>query len=202
MSIVDYELVFAQVPSWTSVEERETLARLAEQAPEGCHIVEIGALYGGMTAVMGIANPTARITVIDDFSWSPIPERPAGKAELLRNVTALGVTNVTVLDADSREIGRTWNQPIELLWIDGGHSYEFVHADLVNFAPWAQVVALHDYDNPFWPSIRQAVEDYLRDNPGWEIREVVEMVVVLQRTPLPAASPHLEEHEMGGRSRQ
>lgn len=181
MSVVDYELVFSKVPSWTSVQERETLARLAEQVPAGGRIVEIGALYGGMTVVMGQANPEAQITVIDNFSWSPIPNRPASKEELLRNTSELGVTKVTVMEGDSREIGRQWLEPIDLLWIDGGHSYEFVYADLVNFMPWAQVVALHDYDNKFWPDIRQAVDAFMAQNEGWEIAEVVEMVVVLRQ---------------------
>jgi len=180
MSVVDYELVFAKVPSWTSIAEREVLARLAEQVPAGGTIVEIGALYGGMTIVMGQANPEAWITVIDNFSWTPIQERPASKAELLRNTTEFGVTKVDVLEGDSREIGRTWTTPIDLLWIDGGHSFEFVRADLENFAPWAQVVALHDYDNQFWPDIRRAVEEFMQTHDGWEIAEVVDMVVVLR----------------------
>lgn len=182
MSTVDYDLVFEKVPSWTSPAERMELARLAEDTPEGGCIVEIGALYGGMTIVMGQANQLARITSIDNFSWTPpgYDARPACKAEMERNLAAFGV-QAEIIEGDSREIGRTWNRPIDLLLIDGGHSYEFVFTDLVNFGPHAQVIACHDWDNPFWPTIRQAVEDWLQEQRDWEIDHTVETVVVLKR---------------------
>lgn len=183
MNPINYQEVFDAVPSWTSVPERLKLAGLAGEVKPGGSIVEIGALYGGMTIVMSLSNPQAKITVIDDFSWTPpgYEARPASKEELRRNLRAFEVTNVTVKEGDSREIGPKWKKPIDLLWIDGGHSYEFVHADLVNFAPHAQVVACHDWDNPFWPSIRQAVMDFLHEHDEFEISESVETVVVLRR---------------------
>jgi len=182
MSVIDYELVFSKVPSWTSIAEREKLAELAEGVPAGGQIVEIGALYGGMTIVMGTANREARITSIDNFSWTPpgYEERPACKAEMERNLAEFDVV-AEIIEGDSRVIGPAWDAPIDLLWIDGGHSYEFVRADLENFAPHAQVVALHDWDNPAWPDIRQAVEDYNDHHQNWKIAEVVDMVIVLKR---------------------
>ena len=182
MSTVNLQQLFEKVPSWTSPAEREKLAELAEQVPAGGRIVEIGTLYGGMTIVMGTANPEAWITSIDNFSWTPpgYEARPACKTEMQRNLLEFGVNQVMIMEGDSRVIGKAWDKPIDLLWIDGGHSYEYVCADLENFAPHADVVALHDYDNKFWPDIRQAVEDFMDKHPGWEIVSVVETVVVLQ----------------------
>lgn len=169
------------IPSWTSEAERREVLKLARRVKPGGLIVEIGGLYGGMTAVMGLARPQAKITVIDDFSWHPIAERPASEQELMRNVNLVGVTNVTVQAGDSREIGRAWNERIDLLWVDGGHSYEYVHSDLVNFGPHAQVIACHDWKNPFWPTIETAVLDFIAANPEWSVDHSVEMVVVLKR---------------------
>lgn len=182
MSTVNFKNVFTKVPSWTSIAEREKLAELAEAVPQGGHIVEIGALYGGMTIVMGVANPGARITSIDNFSWTPpgYEARPASKAEMERNLAAFSVS-ARIIEGDSREIGQTWTEPIDLLWIDGGHSYDFVRSDLEAFGPFARVIALHDWDNPAWASVRKAVADFLELHPGWEIVSVVEMIVVLQR---------------------
>jgi len=179
---VDLQTVFEKVPSWTSIAEREKLAELAEQVPAGGHIVEIGALYGGMTIVMGSANGNARITSIDNFSWTPpgYEARPACRAEMERNLSEFGVS-AQIIEGDSREIGTTWLEPIDLLWIDGGHSYDFVRSDLECFGPHAQVIACHDYDNQFWPDIRQAVEHFMVKHSGWEIVSVVEMVVMLGR---------------------
>lgn len=169
------------IPSWTSVAERMEVLKQAEKVQPGGQIVEIGGLYGGMTAVMGLANPEARITVVDEFSWHPIKGRPASEEELMRNVHLVGVTNVSVIAEDSREVGKAWDQPIDFLWIDGGHSYEYVKSDLDHFGPHAQVIACHDWDNPFWPDIRHAVEDFIAENPEWEVSHNAEMVVVLVR---------------------
>jgi hypothetical protein len=112
------------------------LYNLARGVSAGGIIVEIGGLYGGTTAALGLANPSARIVVVDDFSWSPL---------------------------------------------DGGHDYESVRSDLATLGPHARKIALHDWDNPAWPGIRLAVEEFVKASLGWRVSHSVEMVVVLER---------------------
>ena len=170
-----------KIPSWTSEAERMELIRLASEVREGGLIVEVGALYGGTTAVLSLAQPLARIIAVDNFSWSPIALLVASKDRLLANLAACGISNVEVIEGDSLIVGKKWKQSIDLLWIDGGHSYEFVRADLENFGPHAEVIALHDWNNPIWPSIRKAVEDFVSSHPEWRVHHAVEMVVELRR---------------------
>lgn len=165
----------------TEVNERECVARLAEAVREDGLMVEIGCLYGGMTAVLGLANPKARIKTIDDFSWHPEDDVPTSAALLLENMAKVGVNNVEVIEGDSRKIGPKWKEPIDLLWIDGGHSFDYVYSDLKNFGPHARVIALHDYNNPYWASIRQAVERFLGNHPEFHLADVVGTVAVLRR---------------------
>ena len=167
--------------SYTSVAERNELCNLARAVSETGLIMEIGGLYGGMTAVLGLSNPQAHIVVIDDFSWSPLEGVEASASLLLSNCRGVGVHNVRVITGDSRNVGETWKEAIELLWIDGGHDYESVKSDLDKFAPHAKRIALHDWDNVDWPSIRLAVEDFLNVNSEWKVSHSVESVVVLER---------------------
>lgn len=172
------------VPSITSPLERTALAELASQVPVGGLIFEVGSLYGGTTAILALAAPHATVLTVDDFGWYPEdwgfgPTSPELLAENMRKV---GAENVEIHKGDSRTIGNPWNTPISLLWIDGGHSYEFVRSDLERFGPYSDVISLHDWDNPLWPTIRQAVEDFIKDAGGvWEVERNVEMVVVLRR---------------------
>ena len=168
------------IPSWTDPNERQCLGELAQEVGKG-RIVEIGALYGGMTAVIALSNPDADITSIDEFSWTPEGYPTASKNLMSLNLRKVGVDNVEILEGDSRQVGLGWSQPIDLLWIDGGHSYEFVYSDLIKFGPHAQVIALHDFGNPFWTSVANAVNDFLQGNHDFHISETVGTVVVLRR---------------------
>ena len=59
------------VYSIATEEERGCLAQLAREVPDQGLIVEIGCLYGGVTAVLALSNPSAAVIAIDDFSWHP-----------------------------------------------------------------------------------------------------------------------------------
>ena len=180
----------------TDINERECMAKLATEVPPGGLIVEIGSLYGGMTAVLGLARPEAKIVSIDDYSWHPADYVPTSMELLLANMKSVGVKNVTAREGDSRAIGKTWKRKIDLLWIDGGHSYDYVHADLENFGPHAQVIAVHDYKNPAWVTIEKAINDFILDHPEWAISQVVGMVAVLRPLsprPFPKSKTDLEK---------
>lgn len=168
--------------SITTDAERLCLSQLAMEVREGGFIVEVGTLYGGTTAILAKSAPKARVVSIDDYSWTPdgIPNTPVLVRERLDNV---GVKNVELLAGDSRVICKGWKAHIDLLWIDGGHSFEFVYSDLHNFGAHADVIALHDYDNPIkWMGITKAVETFTARNREWKIDQVVDMVCVLRKT--------------------
>jgi precorrin-6B methylase 2 len=171
-----------QIPSWTTLMERAALGALAAGMPTGGLIVEIGGLYGGTTSVLALANPAARVVTIDEFSWSPAKDRPPASAAGLRaEMTRIGASNVTVMEGDSATIGPTWDEKIDLLFIDGGHSFEAVRADLENFAKHTRLIACHDWKNRAWPSVRQAIEAFILAHPEWTIVLVADTVVVLRR---------------------
>src|SRR5690242_15755467 len=96
------------VQSLTEIDERECLARLASEVPQGGLIVEFGSLYGGTTAVLAASAPRARLITIDDFGWHPEGGEPTSKALLLENMARVHINNVEVMEGDSRDIGSAW----------------------------------------------------------------------------------------------
>jgi hypothetical protein len=167
----------------TEINERECVAELAIAIPEKGTILEVGCLYGGMTAVLGLSAPSSTIFTMDDFSWHPEDDTLTSAKLLYKNMEKIGVSNVKVLEGDSRLMGRNWSIPIDLLWIDGGHHYDYVLLDLIQFGVWANTIAVHDYTNPFWqPQIQRAVDDFLRlMNGDFYLQKTVGTIVVIQR---------------------
>lgn len=168
----------------TSEEERKCLSELAKEVPENGVILEIGALYGGVTSILALSAPYATVFTIDNFSWHPEGYPKTSKALLLDNMKSLDIANVRVIEGKSRDEAIRWKRHINLLWIDGGHDFKSVYFDLNYFAHFSEVIALHDYDNPAWKDIRQAVEVFLSqidEKRIWYLDKVVGMVAVLRR---------------------
>jgi hypothetical protein len=165
----------------TEINERECVAKWARKVKSRGLIVEIGTLFGGMTAVMGLANPQAEIITIDDFSWHPSDDVVNTPDVVQKNMDKVGVKNVKIVKGDSREIFKLWERKIDFAFIDGGHSYDWVYPDLKNTGLHSSVIALHDYKNPAWDTVERAVNQFLEDNKDWEIAEVVGWIVVLSK---------------------
>lgn len=174
-------ITLPNIYSLTTEAERKCLSMLAKEVPIHGYILEIGCLYGGVTAVLALSAPFAYVSTIDDFSWSPENMPKATKELAEKSFIELGIKNIKVFEGDSIKIGREWKTEIDLLWIDGGHSFNYVYSDLINFGPHSRVIALHDYDNPIWETIRQAVEIFIGKYPEWHLANVVDTVAVLRR---------------------
>ncbi len=174
-------MITDHIYSLTTDIERSKLYELASKAPDNGVILEIGTLYGGTTAVLASAQREARVITIDNYSWHPegYPKTSPELAE--KNLEEQNIGNVEIIVGDSRKVGRKWETAIDLLWIDGGHSFDYVYSDLYLFGPLSNVIALHDYNNPAWPTIKQAVDIFVKKFTYWYLDEVVGMVAVLRR---------------------
>ena len=168
------------IPCFVTEAELGLLARAAAEVPAGGLILEVGGCYGGSTATLANAQPRALVLCIDEFSWSPLPSMEASAAQLLANVRGAGALNVAVLPTDSRIVGKHWRQPIDLLFVDGGHAEEFVRADLEHFGPYAQAVAMHDCGNPAWAGVERVASDFCAEH-GFVVAEQSDWCVLLRR---------------------
>lgn len=65
------------------------------------------------------------------------------------NSKYLGVKGANFIHKPSNEVKKTWTLPIQVLFIDGDHSYEGVKADWDNFSPFVKEggwILFHDCD--------------------------------------------------------
>jgi predicted O-methyltransferase YrrM len=168
--------------SITTEAERNKLAELAREVPDQGVIVEIGTLYGGIAAVFAKAQPFSAVVTIDNFSWHPENMPTNSPILVYDNLAKENIDNVTVIEGDSRIIGKDWVRPIDLLWIDGGHSYRYVYSDLFHFGKHAKVIALHDYKNPLWPTVEDAIKIFIERDEDFYIHQIVDSVCILRRS--------------------
>jgi predicted O-methyltransferase YrrM len=120
-------------------------------SPEVC--VEIGSARGLSACLIGRAlkeNGKGKLYAIDPHEptrWndgSSVESLPLMEANLAR----FGVRQQVEIVRDySFKVAKTWKRPIDLLFIDGDHSYEGVKADWDAFSPHVSkfgVVVFHD----------------------------------------------------------
>lgn len=115
--------------------------------------VEIGSASGWSTCHVGLAlreNVHGRLFAIDPHAttgWND-PGRSDSFVTLQRNLRRCGVANyVEVVRQTSVDAARGWSRPIDLLFIDGDHSYAGVRRDWELFSPHLSpfgVAVFHD----------------------------------------------------------
>jgi MMP 1-O-methyltransferase len=136
--------LIADIPGWLTDEEGEALYELARACSGDGVIVEIGSWKGKSTVCLGLGSQAGRsvpIYAIDphaDYRFGDFKtnvER-AGIAELVRPIASL-----------SQPAADGFDEPIELLFVDGSHEYDLVLEDFEKWVPkvveggW---VAFHD----------------------------------------------------------
>jgi MMP 1-O-methyltransferase len=136
--------LIADIPGWLTDEEGEALFELARSCRGDGVIVEIGSWKGKSTVCLGLgsqAGNSVPVYAIDphaDYRFGDFKtnvER-AGIAELVRPIASL-----------SQAAADDFDQPIELLFVDGSHEYDLVLEDFEKWVPkvveggW---VAFHD----------------------------------------------------------
>lgn len=85
----------------------------------------------------------------------------------LDNLAHFGVADrvVRVL-GKSQDVGRHWRWPVDMLYIDGDHSYEACRADVDVWLPWLKsggIVAFHDYGTRHTPGVVRVVHETMGD---------------------------------------
>src|SRR5438552_5609968 len=136
--------LITDIPGWLTDEEGEALYELARACRGGGVIVEIGSWKGKSTVCLGLGSQEGKsvsIYAIDphaDYRFGDFKQNVerAGLKELVRPIASL-----------SQAAADDFDEPIELLFVDGSHEYDLVLEDFEKWVPkvidggW---VAFHD----------------------------------------------------------
>lgn len=150
----------SKVPGHLSLREGLSLTEQVRDTQGGV-VVEIGSFLGRSANFLMEGNPK-HLYCIDTWQNDTMTEGKRDTFAIFQKNMARWDGRYTAIRKDSRVAGREWVEPIDLLWIDGDHSYEGCLADLENFFPHLKPggwVGLHDYLNPC--GVATAVDAYL-----------------------------------------
>jgi predicted O-methyltransferase YrrM len=169
------------------VDELPFLQRLAAQCPPHPVFVNIGAGAGTSALTLVEARADALLFTVDiQFEGSPHGSLE-GEQNAFRNAGLIGLLNRVwfQVHGDSKLVGQHWltsewdfppperRFPLDLVFIDGDHSYEGCAGDIRVWTPLIRpngILVIHDYDNhrkqaAVWPGVNDAVEQLCLEHP-------------------------------------
>lgn len=147
--------------------------------------VDLGVDYGYSLLALAHSNP-GKVYGIDGFEgdeWTGVRNTYSYVDD---NVKQLGLTNVLLIKGLFDEVYQTWNTPIDILHIDGFHSYEAVKNDYEkwsNFVVDSGVIMFHDtnsHDTRF--GVKQFFNEL--DMPKFEFMEFQGLGIVSKNATL------------------
>lgn len=165
-----------------------TCISLLSSAIKG-NVVEIGTKNAGTTAIIGASVPDSSLVYSIDIAASPIRQEVMDYFGL----------NCQFIDGDSREVVKTWDKKIDLLFVDGCHSdpeddgLSGCLADLTLWVPFVNsggYVLIHDYvhrcaneKNPTIMGVHHDTKNYLSSNGDLVFTYYVDHLAVCQVLP-------------------
>src|SRR5262249_30303778 len=134
-------------------------------------VAEIGSARGKSTCIFALAcrqNGAGHVYAIDPHTfnaWTDLGAPDDTYTFLRRRLHSYGFEDVcTVIRSTSADAARGWDRPIDLLFIDGDHTYEGVRHDFEAFQPFLTERALVLFHDSAWEHARD--NRYYRDDIG------------------------------------
>lgn len=122
---------------------------LGGKVPAGGLALEVGSFKGKSSGFLASAlRPGARLACVDTWYNHAMPyDRSEDVIDEFRTNMRPFEDRVDVHRGSSLDVARAWNRPIDVLFVDGDHSYEGASTDLRAWLPFVRPggwVALHD----------------------------------------------------------
>lgn len=182
------EPLYLEVEGFLNPHEAGLLRDLAATAPKGGTIVELGSYRGKSTVAlaMGARVSESLVWAIDDhgsYHQGETDFGPQDNVAFLMNIVHNGFADVVrVINLPSLHVAVVWDKPIDLIFLDANHEYEFVKQD---FECWQDrvnadgLIAMHDTGGN-WPGVTQFVNELLAAGE-WEKIAMADATSVFKR---------------------
>lgn len=175
-----------KITGWFEQGDMDTIRPYVQSLPEKSLLVEIGTFHGKSSLFFRLLNPNIYILTNDICNQDGIGTQPnqvnIGTIIPSRiDEEVLEEGNIFQVRGSSHEVVKTFNWPIDFLFIDSEHSYKDT-LDTLNewgkFVKSDHFIACHDYSTDF-PGVIQAVKEYA-ERPNASIVTVSSQMAILK----------------------
>jgi predicted O-methyltransferase YrrM len=142
--MVDRDAILKSIP--TSWREHAPFAQWLVRRTLPCSIVDLGVDYGFSTFTFALPG-IGHVCGIDSFEGDSQAGERNTEVFVRTKRGELELTNCSILRGYFDEVAATWTTPIDILHIDGFHSYESVKKDYETWTKFLKpngVVLMHD----------------------------------------------------------
>ena len=180
------------IPGWLTDEEEKQLIRYALEVPPEGVIVEIGSEYGRSAGAFLLScDPTVKVASVDLF---PTDHPVVGDLRVTfeSNLVEAGYqdANRVAFRASSEVVAARWKGPIDLLFIDGDHTYEGASRDIKVWSGYVRpkgLMLIHDVANgpkshPLHFEVLRAVNELVSEDE-WTLEHKIDSLRVYRRRP-------------------
>lgn len=150
-------------PTAFSDDECSTYFNLLMSLPAHALVVEVGLQFGRSSAV---ALQVAKANNLRYWGIDPFIEPPDAETAWVDMAKPFQPFKLSKLKSNEVLIG----EPIDLILIDGDHSYQGVKDDCEHFLPRVRrggYALFHDFGRDSLPEVYAAVRDYMDGNQHW-----------------------------------
>jgi predicted O-methyltransferase YrrM len=185
----DVQRIASSIDGWLSNAQGCALFRAAAATTGKGLIVEIGSWKGRSTAWLaaGARLSGAKVYAVDPHTRSREDPDAVTLEEFRANMARAGLADhVEALVMTSTEAAHSIPGPVELLFIDGDHSYDGVRQDVALWLPRlvdGGTVMFHDVGTAGYSGPRRVFRRSICWNAGFDSIERVGSMVIARRTP-------------------
>ncbi|MDK2849781.1 MAG: 1-O-methyltransferase [Candidatus Woesearchaeota archaeon] len=189
MNIKETKKIANKIFGWLSDREGELLFNLAKNCKGRGVIVEIGSCNGRSTVWLASGSKSGnkvKIYAIDPHSTPSKHQkgkRNKSFEEFKKNIKNAGVDDIIIpIVKTSEEAAKTFNKPVELIFIDGDHKYESVKLDFDLWFPKVingGIMAFHDTLS--WPGPKKVVDNFVYKSKHFKNVKFVDSITFAQK---------------------
>jgi predicted O-methyltransferase YrrM len=161
MNLNDIYPIIKPIEGWLSDRQMQIFYPYVKALPPKSLLVEIGSYHGKSSLFFRLANPDINILTIDPCKQYLVNGKPLFPPKHIDD-SVLAHGNIFQICDSSFEVLQTFNWTIDLLYIDGDHTYDGVMDDSLWIYHVAKdgIVMFHDYKSDH-KDVETAVNDLI-----------------------------------------